>query len=257
VKTAETEILATLRDPLPADEIPIKFTSFSFRDERQEQVRLFLAAEIDRSINPSGRISVGYAVVDFDGTLVASRMDEELPAPPSDLTRMQRYFSHVSVDPGKYTVKLVVVDDAGRRGSVERVAMARLTEAGAIRASDLMLGEGPDREWALPLAPAVTGEIAGRSLYGYIELFAAAETLEGASVTLEIAASEASAALERVPLQLETLSEDVHSRVARGRVNLAGLPAGDYVARAVIAVGFDAVGQLSRPFTIASSGAKR
>jgi VWFA-related protein len=259
VKTAEAEIVATLRDPLPAIEIPVKFTTYSFRDPRQAKMRLFVAAEIDRSINPGGQISVGYAVVDFDGRLAASQMDSALPAPPPNRQRTeQRYFSQASVDPGKYTVKLVVVDDAGRRGSVERIVEARLNEAGSIRASDLLLGEGADREWGLPVAPAITGDITGGSLHGYIELFAdAAEALEQASVTLEIAASETSAALERVPVQLATSTEDVRCRLAPARVDVARLPPGDYVARAVIAVGLDAVGQVSRPFRIAASGAKR
>jgi len=256
-RTSEAEIVATLRDPLPAVEIPIKFTTYSFRDPRGEKVRLVLAAEIDRSINAEGQLSTGYAVVGFDGRLAASQMDGELPAPPPDQSRTQRYFSHTTVDPGKYTVKLAVVDDSGRRGSVERVALARLVEAGSIRATDLLLGEGPDPGWALPLAPAVTGDITGGLLYGYIELFAEPVTLAEASVTLEIASSEASPALERVPMQLGTPKDNIDGRVGSARVDLARLPPGEYVARAVIAVGFDAVGQVSRPFTIAPSPARR
>jgi len=256
-RTPETEIVATLRDPLPAGEIPIRFTTYSFREPHGERVRLVLAAEIDRSINAEGRLSVGYAVVGFDGRLAASQMDGELPASPPDQGGTQRYFSHATVDPGKYTVKLAVVDDAGRRGSVERVAAARLVEAGPIRATELLIGEGPDPGWALPLAPAVTGEITGASLHGYIELFAAGVPLAEASVTLEIAASEASAALERVPMQLGTPPDDNDCRVGSARVDLARLPPGDYVARAVIAVGLDAVGQVTRPFTIAPPPARR
>lgn len=258
VKTAETEVIATLRDPLPAVEIPIKFTTYSFRGPRQEKMRLFLAAEIDRSINPEGQFSVGYVVVDFDGKLVASQMGMALPSPDPRHKRTQRYFTDVSVDPGKYTVKLVVVDDAARRGSVERVAEAGLTQAGPIRATNLLLGGRGDGGWALPVAPAITGDITGDALYGYVELFAdAAETLTEASVTLEIAASETSAALERVPVQLEVPNEDARCRMGPVRVSVGSLPPGDYVARAVIAVRLDAVGQVSRPFRIARAAAGR
>lgn len=254
VKTTEELIVSTLRDPLPASEIGIKVTTYSFRDPRQQQLRLFVAAEIDRSINPDGEFSVGYVIVDFDGKLITSQMDSALPRPEPEHKATQRYFSYAPVDPGKYTLKLVVVDDAGRRGSVERVIEPRLTEAGPIRATDLIIGEGADRGWALPVAPSVTGEITKGTLYSYLELFGeTTEIFARSSVTLEIQRSDGSAPLLRVPVQLDTpkLDGECNCRVAPARVRLADLPPGEYVARAVIAMGLESVGQVSRPFRIA------
>ena len=254
VKTTEELIVSTLRDPLPASEIGIKVTTYSFRDPRQQQLRLFVAAEIDRSINPDGEFSVGYVIVDFDGKLITSQMDSALPRPEPEHKATQRYFSNAPVDPGKYTLKLVVVDDAGRRGSVERVIEPRLTEAGPIRATDLIIGEGADRGWALPVAPSVTGEITKGTLYSYLELFGeTTEIFARSSVTLEIQRSDGSAPLLRVPVQLDTpkLDGECNCRVAPARVRLADLPPGEYVARAVIAMGLESVGQVSRPFRIA------
>jgi VWFA-related protein len=254
VKTTEELIVSTLRDPLPAAEIGIKVTTYSFRDPRQQQLRLFVAADIDRSINPDGEFSVGYVVVDFDGKLITSQMNSALPRPEPDQKATQRYFSYVPVDPGKYTLKLVVVDDAGRRGSVERVIEPRLTEAGPIRATDLILGEGADRGWALPVAPSVTGEITKGTLYSYIELFGETpEIFARSSVTLEIQRSDGAAPVLRVPVQLDTPKEggECICRVAPTRVRLSDLPPGEYIARAVIAMDLDSVGQVSRPFRIA------
>jgi VWFA-related protein len=249
--TTDDEIVATLRDPLPAAEIPLKLTTYAFRDPRDAKLRLFLAAEIDRAINPEGDFSVAYIVVDFDGKLIASQKDAALPPPPLDQKRTQRYFSYTAVSPGKYTVKLVVVDDAGRRGSVEHVADARLIEAKTIRATDLLLGEGGDPGWALPVAPTVTGDFSRNVLYGYMELFAdARETLADANVTLEIAPLDSSAVLARIPVQLSTPDDGERSRVASIRVDLTPFPAGSYMARAVIGVGLDAVGEARRPFRI-------
>lgn len=254
VKTTEELIVSTLRDPLPAAEIAIKVTTYSFRDPRQQQLRLFVAADIDRSINPDGEFSVGYVIVDFDGKLITSQMDSSLPRPDPEHRGTQKYFSYAPVDPGKYTLKLVVVDDAGRRGSVERVIEPRLTDAGPIRATDLILGEGADRGWALPVAPSVTGDITKGTLYSYIELFGETpETFARSSVTLEIQRPDGSAPLLRIPVQLAppTDGAECTCRVAPARVRLSDLPPGDYVARAVIAMGVDAVGQVSRPFRIA------
>ena len=254
-KTTEELIVSTLRDPLPASEIAIKLTTYSFRDPRQQQLRLVVAADIDRSINPDGEFSVGYVVVDFDGKLITSQMDSSLPRPEPENKGTQRYFSYAPVNPGKYTLKLVVVDDAGRRGSIERIIEPRLTEAGPIRATDLIIGEGADRGWALPVAPSVTGDITKGTLYSYIELFGeTAEIFSRSSVTLEIQRPDGSAPVLRVPLQLDTPKGEGECtcRVAPARVRLSDLPPGDYVARAVIAMGVDAVGQVSRPFRIAS-----
>ena len=255
---AAGRIVETLRDPLPATEIPIKLAAYSFRDPHHDKLRLLIAAEIDRSINPGGQLSAGYIVVDFDGKLVASQMDASLEGTRSRDGMNQRYFSTVLADPGKYTIKFVAVDDGKRRGSVELLTDAHLTTAGPLRVTDLLIVDGTAGAEASPQAPVVSGDIRGRTLHGYLELFAdSAETLNDASVTLEIAHSESSPALERVPVQLATTKESVRCRIASARINLAKFPPGSYVARAVIAIGLDAVGQVTRPFKIEGSGAPR
>jgi VWFA-related protein len=255
---AAGRIVETLRDPLPATEIPIKLAAYSFRDPNHDKLRLLIAAEIDRSINPGGQLSAGFIVVDFDGKLIASQMDASLEGTRSRDGMNQRYFSTVLADPGKYTIKFVAVDDGTRRGSVELLTDAHLTAAGPLRVTDLLIVDGTAGAEASPQAPIVGGDIRGRTLHGYLELFAdSADTLNDASVTLEIAHSESSPALERVPVQLATTKESVRCRIASARINLAKFPPGRYVARAVIAIGLDAVGQVTRPFTIEGSGAPR
>jgi VWFA-related protein len=254
-KTVEGQIVSLLRDPMPAAEIPIKLSTFSFRDPNHEKMRLLIAAEVDRSINPGGQLSAGYVVVDFDGKLVASQLDLTLK-PGEGAT--EHYFSTVATDPGKYSIKLAIVDDAGRRGSVETLADAHLQQAGPIRATDLLIADASTTNSTLPLEPVIGGEITGKVLHGYMELFAeTADALKDASVTFEIASATSPAALERVPVELTMAKETTRCRIAAGRVNIAKLPAGDYVARAVIAVGLDAVGEVKRPFKIVRPAASQ
>jgi VWFA-related protein len=256
-RTAESEIVATLRDPLPATEIPIKVTTYSFRDPHHEKLRLLIAAEIDRSINADGQMSVGYVIVDFDGKLVASQLDSVVPTTTRREGNIDRYLSAVALDAGKYSLKLAASDDVPRRGSVETVVHAGLTPAGPIRSTDLLIADGAGRVGDLPLFPAVTGDITGTTLHSYLELFAdAPETLEKASVTLEIAESDKASALERIPVQLATTKESTRCRIAGARVNIGRFPPGTYVARAVIAVGLDEVGQVSRTFRITRASAR-
>jgi VWFA-related protein len=247
-KTLEGQVMAALRDPLPASEIPIKLATFAFRDPVTSRLRLLIGADIDRSINPSGQLSAGYVVVDFDGELAGSQFDALPPAKGEHA--IQQYFSTVAVDTGKYTVKLVVVDDAGRRGSVEGIADAKLTDAGPIRATDLLIADAMGTAASLPLAPVVGGDITGNTLYAYMELFSdAADALGKASITLEVASATAPATvIERVPLELRISNDNARCRIASGRVNISRMPPGNYIARAVVAVGLDAVGEVKRPF---------
>jgi hypothetical protein len=220
-------------------------------------MRLLIAAEVDRAVNPSGEMSVGYVLVDFNGKLVASKAASTLPRGGRDGESVGRYLSTVLVDPGKFSLKLVVVDDARRRGSVERVAVADLTTAGPIRASDLLIADAAGRTSDMPLVPSVSNEITGKALDGYLELVGAtAEALAQASVTLEIAENEKAPALERVPVPLVPVKENALYRVAAVRVNIERFAPGNYVARAVIAVGLNSVGQVVRPFSIPARPAK-
>jgi hypothetical protein len=249
-KTLEDEVVAALRDPLPASEIPIKLAAYSFRDPVHDKLRLLIGADIDRSINPEGQLSTGYVVVDFDGKLAASQMDTLQP--PAHDQAVQQYFSTVAIDPGKYSIKLVVVDDAGRRGSVELLTEAHLTEAGPVRATDLLIADTKGTAATLPLAPVVGGDVTGNTLYAYMELFGDVPTsLEQASITLEVASAAAPATvLERVPLELRVSKETARCRIASGRVNISRIPPGDYVSRAVVAIGLNAVGEVRRPFRV-------
>lgn len=247
---AEQEIVAALRDPLPAAEIPLQLAAYSFRDPNHEKLRLLIVAEIDRAINAEAPLSVGFVVVDFEGKHVASQMDTPVPETARLDGRTQRYFSTVLADPGKYTVKLAAFDGT-RRGSVERLVDAGLHQVGSMRVTDLLLADGVGRSGTLPLAPTVSGDLRGNLLHGYLEIFGeTSELLDRSSVTLEIASAESSAALQRVPVALATPAETTRCRVAAARVDIARLPPGSYIARAVIALGLDEVGQVERPFRV-------
>ena len=257
--TANAEIIAVLRDPLPATDIPIKLATYSFQDPGSSKLRLLVAAEIDRSVNTQGQLSVGYVLVDFQNKLAGSQIDTA----PSPALRTdeggdggtQRYFSAIVADPGKYTLKLVAVDDAGRRGSVERVVNAGLAKAGPIHATDLLVaGAAPDGGNA-PLAPSVSADVTGDTLHGYLELFAdAPEPLDLTSVTLEVAATQSSPPLQQTSVALRKPADDPRCRIVGAKLNIGKLPPGEYVARAVIAVGGRRVGQVVRPFRIARPG---
>jgi hypothetical protein len=213
-----------------------------------DKLRLLVAAEIDRAVNPEGQMSIGFVVVNFDNQLVASQLNTELPPVAAQSTR-QHYVGTADVDPGKHSLKLVAVDDTGRKGSVELVSDSTLATAGPLRSSDLLLSDGAAGRVGAQPVPAVDGAITKGTLHAYLELYAeSADPFERASVTLEIADAASSRVVERVPLQLEGAGDSARTRLAQGRVQVRQLPAGSYVAHAVIAIGLDEVGRVSRTF---------
>lgn len=247
--TDEDLLAETLRSPLLATELPVKVTTYTFRDVASGKLKVMIAADIDRHPSPPGDLALAYALVDNNGKLAASDLQKGLAPPTPDATS-QVFSGAVLVDPGIYTLKLAVLDLEGKRGSVEHTFRAQLQSAGQLRLGELLVAEvrrGATRE----VRPLVDTEIAADSLYAYLEMYSdAAAQLEAASVTLEIASDPNGLALESGVFQLQEV-EGGRRRVGEGDVPLALLPPGSYVARAAVSVGGRSVARITRPFRIA------
>lgn len=246
--TDEDLLAETLRSPLLATEVSVKVTTYTLRDVASGKLKVIIAAEIDRRASPSGAVALGYALVDNAGKLAATELREDLQPSASDQAT-QRYTGAALVDPGIYTLKLAVVDAKGKRGSVEHTLRAQLQSAGQLRFGELLLASiapGAGRE----IQPLVDGEVVTDDLRAYLEMYSdAAAQLETASVTLEVAADPNGRALESGALAMQDV-EQGRRRVGEGRVPLALLPPGRYVARAVVSVGGRVVAGVTRPFSI-------
>ena len=119
-KTDEAVLADLLQAPMPVSEIGLKLAAFTLRDPASEKLRLLIVAEIDRSANPEGRLALGYAVSDEKGGVVARQTDRDVKAPVQPTSKLQTYTDFILSDAsGSHTLKVAVVDDSGRRGSVE------------------------------------------------------------------------------------------------------------------------------------------
>jgi tetratricopeptide (TPR) repeat protein len=252
--TTEALVLETLRSPAPATEIGMKAAAFTLKDSATEKLRLLIACEIDRSPNPGAAVVLGYTLKDQNGAVVVSHVEPELKS-PLRTSRTQMYFGSAAADPGVYTLKLAVIDDAGRRGSVEHTFHAQLTQAGPIRSGDLLIAD--KAAGGSGLNPSASADITGDTLQGYVELYSdAADALKAVTAEIEVAASADGRAIERSWLRFQDGSgAPPNRRVAEGTVLLAFLQPGSYVARAVISSGGRRVGQVSRPFRIVRASA--
>ena len=247
-KTVEERLGETLRSPLLATDIKVKATAYTFWDVEARKLRVMIASDIDRSANPTGSVSVAYALLDEKQGIAASDHEARLAA-PIGTNRTQSYVAAALVDPGVFTLKLGVIDEGGKRGSLEYAFRARLEEAGQVRIGGPLLATRDDNTG--PLRTAVSGEITADVLHAYLELYSdAPDQLKNASVTIEIANDAQSRAVESAAIRFGDAGHTPRSLVGEAALPIALLPAGDYVVRAVVNVFGRKAGQAVRPFRI-------
>jgi VWFA-related protein len=254
--TTDDLVRQALRTPILAADIPLKLTTYTFQDPGSSRLKILLAVEIDRSLNPQENVSLGYVMLDDMGQPGASRLEKTVATPIDALRRVQQWAGAAVALPGRtYTVKVAVVDDSGRRGSVERTITAKLNGFGQLHATDLLLADNTPQN-AGDAPPPVAADLTGDELYSYLELLSeVAEQLTNATVVIEIAQSEAGSAIASAPARLQAAeSAGGRRRIAEAGLPIGLLPPGEYVARAVISVSGRKVGQVIRPFRVSRAG---
>ncbi len=249
-KNDKDTITDLLRTPILDTSIPLTLTTYVFQDPGSLRVRLLVAMDVDRAVDPTGRLSVGMVVLDEKGAVGASLFQPTVPASVSPLG-VQRYLATLLMDPGPYTLRVAVTDEAGRRGSIERSVRAYMRRLGPFRVTDLLLGDRGQDSGASGILPTVTGDTSAEALHAYFELFSdTPESFVRASVSIEVAATIEAPALKTVPAIMQAPDTDDHSRAAAAAIPIAQLPAGNYVARAVISVDGRKVGEIIRAFRV-------
>lgn len=248
--TDEEIVLRALRAPLPVAELPIRVTSYAYQDPSTAKVRVLVAAEIDSARTAAADVTVGFALLDGDGRAIAhgierktlTPVDTQSPAPLG-------YAGAMLVEPGRYTLKLAVVDGKGRRGSVEHAVQAWQMAEQDLAVGDLMLANAVETSGGT-IRPGVETRLNSDQLAAYLELYSTSpDALQNAKVTLEVADQESGPVLASAPAALGSTGSP-QGRVVRAIVPLGALPPGRYVARAIITMAGRNVGTLARPFHI-------
>jgi VWFA-related protein len=255
--TAEQQLAEALRSPLVSPDVPLRATTYVMQEPGTPKLKVIVAA----AINPGrqgadGDMSLAYMLVDTRGRLAASRLEKPLKktslAPLAD--GWQAYTAATLVDPGSYTLKLAVLTPDGTSGSLEHTFKAALGTAGQVKYGDLMIAE-PRRSRESTSRPAATPGLASDSIVGYVELYSdAPDQLAKTRVRFEVASDENSRALESSDGRIEDDPKG-NRRVSEGRVPVALLPPGDYVARAIVLADGRPIGKAVRPFTVLRSPA--
>ena len=253
--TTDDIVKEALRTPILAADIPLKLATYTFQDPGSSRLKILLAVEIDRSMNLEENVTLGYVMLDDMGQPGASRLDRNVATPIDSHRRVQQWVGAAVAPPGQYTLKVAVVDQSGRRGSVERTITARLNAFGQLHATDLLLADNTPQN-AGDAPPPVAADLTGDELHAYLEILSEApEQLTNTTVVLEVAHSEAGNAIDSAPARLQAAAmAGGRRRIVEAGVPIGLLPPGQYVARAVISVSGRKIGQVVRPFRVSRAG---
>ncbi|MBP1636383.1 MAG: VWFA-related Acidobacterial domain protein [Acidobacteria bacterium] len=242
-----------LSAPFPQQGLPIEMTTYVLRgtDPGTHRVVLSLEAELPAA-SPGAPASADVVFVarsTFDGRTVASGTDTmRLPARGQDGALARGAFRvQFEAPPGEYLMRVVVREPGGTAGSVDRRFEVRNFDGIDLTASDLVLGGG-----ARELPVRAVGYV-DEGITGSLELYARREAdIDAAEVTLEILPQDGDAAVStvRADLQETRAAGAGFSRRAAAELPLAGFAPGEYVVRARVSSGREAVTELSRQLRV-------
>ena len=236
---------AMLRWPVPIAEMGIDVDTYAAPTPGGADLRTIVAAGLASGGQPIA--AAGYEVINEDGRTVATGFEPATGStvPTQALAGDRRlYATALALPPGTYRLKLAAIDAAGRRGSLEHLFDVRSARSGAIRMSDVFIGELSQGGFVpspvlLPGTPALPArvEICGDQ----------PSSLAGATVTLELGRPGAPP-FARAPLSL-TDTSDQRRRLASATIGIGSLPAGQYLLSAILLAPNGAELRTSRVFT--------
>jgi VWFA-related protein len=245
----EAALRETLSSPFAVSGLPLRATTFAQQDPESGKVRLVVAAQVGEPGAKPGEYTVGYVVMNNEGQVAASFLERMTLSPGSGSPNEPlRFVGGVVVDPGTYSLRLAVVDQEGRRGSIVRDVSAWKMAGEPFALGDLVVGPVPPqgKGVAIQVEPYVTTD----GVAAYLELYSTTEaTWKGTTVVFELADSEDAPALASLDASVEP-GRQATWRMATGVVPARALPPGRYVTRARIARDGKAVGVLVRPFVL-------
>ena len=246
-------LAAVLQQPLLATELPIKVATYNLRTPGSSTVKVVVTTEFGRNATAVEEATVAYVVLTDKGKVVGSSVSVNKAAPvrltapgPLHATTL------IEVPPGKYLLRLGVLDAGGRAGSVEHTLEAGLAEVGDLEVADLLLA--PTNAGTAAAVRLLADTTIDDEPYGaYVELYPrAAHVMRATKVTIEIAESELAPAIATVEAAV-TETMDTNRYVAQALLPLGLVPPGEYLARAVVVTGE----RTSRADAAVQTGARR
>jgi VWFA-related protein len=241
-------INSVLGAPFVQQALKIDYTTYVMKGTAAGQHRVVLALNADLPIRASASDAADVVFVARDvkdGRVVASGSDTILlpSAPkPGAAVGTGNWRVQFDVPPGSYVMRTVVREPGGLVGSADRRIDVRPLDGPDVTASDLVIGSAIG---GLPVKPRAFAE---DGLSGVIEAYGRSPVqLEGLDVKVELRGDD-NAPVKSVAATLAAAEQDGSgvSRRASFQLPLTGVPAGDYLAHAVVSARGEIVAERTR-----------
>lgn len=221
---ARAAMVDLLRAPIQAARVRVDLDSFAVPVAGQpEDVRTFFAAEIEHG--EAQVAALGFELLTEYGDLVADNF-MRFPDLQDITTDRSMFWLPAVLPPGMYRLKFGVIDDRGRRGSVDHPFEVRSWPIGAeaVRISDVVFADGRDGR----LAARDPGELLAVRIEMMAEL---PEAFDGYTVEIGIGRAENSDIDWFAEGPLELIEVSPRQRTAQAVLTVGDLGEGIYVVR--------------------------
>lgn len=246
VRPPSESLAELLRAPFGVAEVPLRVTTFAVQDPSSGKVRMLVAADVDQAGSAPADYTVGWVLIDGDGRVTASGSDRQT-LQPSSVAGALVFRTEALVDPGVYSLRLAVVDPAGRRGALVREVNAWKMADEEFAVADLVVGAPPTSGQVVlaSVEPQVDAELAA-----VLELYSTNPAVfASTSVAFEVADDVEAPALVTSAADIVDGAQPT-SRTAQAVIPTRAIPPGRYVVRARLVRNGSVVGLLSRPFVL-------
>ena len=227
-----------LAEPTDVTELPLEVATYMTHSSDVDKVRVIVAAAVppDSGITPTH-----WSAVIMSGGKAIGAVGNPVTAPTGAPWATT---GTIDVAPGRYRVRTVIVDAAGRIGTLEVPLAVGLRAAGTVQTSDVIVGTVADGQ----LQPRARVRQDERGI-GLIEI-SSAEPLADTEGVLEVTRAGAPEPVLTRSLSLRTRSDDKTVVVAEAALDLSSVPAGTYTASAVLERGGTPFARVSRVFDV-------
>ena len=241
-------INTVLGAPFVQQALKIDYTTYVMKapEPGQHRVVLSLNADLPVRATPSDAADVVFVVRDVrDGRVVASGTDTmNLPAAakPGVALGSGSWRVQFNVPAGSYVMRTVVREPGGLIGSADRRIDVKALDGPDVTASDLVIGS------AMAGLPVKSRAFSEDGLSGVIETYGRSPVqLEGLAVKVELRGSD-NAPVKSVAATIADAEQEGTglSRRASFQVPLAGVPAGEYIAHALVTARGEVVAERTR-----------
>jgi VWFA-related protein len=252
--TPTDAVSRALRSPLPINDLPIRVSTWVYKEPGSSRLRILIAAEVERLADQS---------LDYTAGLILVNRNNRGMAPPVELRKLTAkegdpgtavYAGSITVDPGTYRLHLAMADSEGRVGSVTRNIEAWAMDPASTSVGDLLLG-GLSTSGPIALSPAIEPYVNTGQMAAMVEVYGSTpDRLANLDAVLEVLQDEQHPALATMPMRVFP-GQTPEIAAIHTQINTTALPPGRYLARTTVRQTGKPIGHLIRPFRIVATEA--